>query len=399
MSGRTADAAVLVVGAGPSGAALALRLARAGVEVALVERRRHPRDKPCGECLNPGAVEQLRRLGLDTAVRERLEPAPLRGWCLRAERGHRALGLFGERAGPGWAVPRRALDALLAEAAVDAGARLVAPATAEGVEPAPEGPGSPPRVTVRHRDGRLSVHRPRLVVGADGLRTRVGRALDGGPRPGRLRKASLTCRVEGAGPERDVGHLVLGDGWTVGLAAVHARDPLWNATVVVDPLRWSRALAADPAALHRERLEAAGFAWVQPPRVVGGPWASGPFHMPARRAVGDGMLLVGDAAGYFDPLTGQGIYRALLSAELAAPVVVAALAQPGAVDAGRLRPYERALARALRRGRGVQRVVEAVVSHPRLRDAAIAWLGRHPAWAGRLVRLTGDCSARRGRAT
>src|SRR5690606_23153489 len=88
---------------------------------------------------------------------------------------------------------------------------------------------------------------------------------------------------------------------TVGLAPLDRGGRRWNATVVVDPA--AERVAPDPVALVLARLEealGAGAGVV----VVGGPWASGPFDRPAAKVVSDGVVLVGDAAGYFDPLTG-----------------------------------------------------------------------------------------------
>src|SRR6185503_2280361 len=111
----------------------------------------------------------------------------------------------------------------------------------------------------------------------------------------------------------------------------------WNATVVVDADREGRAVAGDPARFALERIaETLGGSWRG--RRVDGPWASGPFDWPTRRTVADGVVLVGDAAGYYDPLTGQGIYRALRSAELAARAIDSAL-RGGRVSSADLRGY------------------------------------------------------------
>jgi hypothetical protein len=85
------DAEVIVVGGGPAGAALALRLAEDGRDVLVLERSRFPRDKPCGDCLNPGAVAELRHLRLADALRDALRPAPLRALLRRRDRPGRSL--------------------------------------------------------------------------------------------------------------------------------------------------------------------------------------------------------------------------------------------------------------------------------------------------------------------
>jgi menaquinone-9 beta-reductase len=117
--------------------------------------------------------------------------------------------------------------------------------------------------------------------------------------------------------------------------------------------------------------------------------ATGPFDWPVRRAVGNGAILVGDAAGYFDPFTGQGIYRALHGAELASRSADAALCS-GDVSARALWAYERARRRAFDAKVGLQRVIEAVVSRPRMIGAVSGCLSRAPAVADAMVRVTGD---------
>ncbi len=386
---------VLVVGGGPAGSTAAHLLARAGWRVELVERRRLPRPKACGECLNPGAVAALRRLGLLGAV-EALGPARLVGWRIREREGDSATGTFGsdDRA---LAVPRADLDHALLREASGAGVRVE-----EGVQvvrshetraSSPSGRSLPVVDTVE-ADGSRKERRARLIVGADGLRSSTAAALESSTRPPRLRKLSLTCRVRGAGPPRDRGLLVV-DAFTVGLAPVSAHRPVWNATVVVDPDARGREVAADALGFFLERLHDSGIRWTDGPEVVDGPWASGPFDRPRSRVVGEGMLLVGDAAGYFDPLTGQGMYRALRSAELAAPVISAALEatdRSSAVEARRLREYPRRLARERRPGLRVQRGVEALLSRPTARRRVLDRLRSRSGPLDALIRVTGDAA-------
>jgi flavin-dependent dehydrogenase len=117
--------------------------------------------------------------------------------------------------------------------------------------------------------------------------------------------------------------------------------------------------------------------------------ASGPFDWTMTHTVLPGAALVGDAAGYYDPFTGQGIFQALAGAELLAAEADAALRAAG----GRpplLREYARERRRLVRGPRALQRVIEAVLSRPRLANGAIAHLGRSRALADALVAVTGD---------
>lgn len=390
---------VIIVGSGPAGSTLGILLARYGWRVTMLERAAHPRPKPCGECVNPGAIRALERLGLLDPLLA-LGPARLEGWLLRTAEGHSVVGRFGETGGWGLGLPRADMDEALALEAVRHGVHLEEGVHVQGVAL----PGLPlPAVSTREADGHRALRSARLIVGADGLRSVIARAINAPNRGPRVRKVSLTCRVRGTGPDRRGGLLRMGGLGTVGLAPVHRDLPLWNGTVVVDPARWGRALAGRPRDFFVRALEGAGITWTSGPEVVDGPWSSGPFDVPRRQAVADGVLLVGDAAGYYDPLTGQGIYRAITSAELAAPVIDRALRgsapSAGAAPAGHvpmlasLACYERKLHRAFRIGRGIQRAIEAVVSNRRLREIAFGRLERSPAFGHALVRVTGDVAS------
>jgi len=376
---------ILVVGGGPAGSTVAGLLARAGREVSVVDRALFPRPKACGECLNPGAVTALERLGLLETVLA-LEPARLDGWSVSGARS-RATAAFGQGL-QGLGVARDRLDAALLEQARRGGARVVERARVEMVEPA-EGTARP-RVHVRLDDGRVRTLRPRAVVGADGLRSRVARSLGlvkaGTPPPA----TSLTCRVAWSGGLRaQRGSLRVHDGITLGVAPVEAGGERGNATVVLDPRTHRAALAGDPRTLVMEILRAR---LAQPPEIVAGPWASGPFRRSVPRPWAPGVVLVGDAAGYYDPFTGQGIYRALRSAELAADALQRSLSQGrGAGAWPELARYGRRWRAEVGPGRRVQRVVDAVMRTPWLREPALAAVG----WAGLLpsiIRVTGDAA-------
>jgi flavin-dependent dehydrogenase len=162
----------------------------------------------------------------------------------------------------------------------------------------------------------------------------------------------------------------------------------WNLTAVVDAAD-ARAAAAAPAAFVLERARLAGCSWAEGPVVTEGPWASGPFDWPMRTVTADGLLLVGDAAGYYDPLTGQGIYRALRSAELAAEAIDSAL-RADRVSHGDLRGYAVRHRMAFAAGEAVQRAIEQVVKRRALRERMVGRLSRRPTALRALLGVTGD---------
>lgn len=381
------DPDVVVVGGGPAGSTAAHLLVRRGWRVLVVDRARFPRAKACGECVNPGAVEALRRLGLLDVVMA-LGPSRLQGWRVRAPGADVAGDFGGDTHGLG--VSRKLLDHALLGAARDAGVSILEDARVERVTPADSAGRGPqhgrPSVTVLVGGERRTLT-PRLVVGADGLRSVVSRSLGLVTRGSAPAKASVTVHVSGSGLPTDRGVLDLRDGRTLGVAPIGARG--WNVTLVVDASRDGHLLAGDPttvlASTLRDRFP--GARWT----LDDGPWASGPFHWSVRRCWAPGVVLVGDAAGYFDPFTGQGIYRALRSAELAAEAGHRSL-EGSEPDWTRLATYQRRWTREMRWSRLIQRGVDHVMAHPSLRTPLLRRLYATGGLSS-VIRVTGDAAS------
>jgi flavin-dependent dehydrogenase len=337
--GETSGCAVdvLVVGGGPAGAATAAYAARSGLSVLLVDRARFPRHKACAEYLSPEAARDLDALGVLEAV-EAAGARRLLGFRLVSDDGASVCGRFqGAHAFTpyrpfGYALPRATLDAIVLGAARAAGADV-----REGValERVLVEDGRAAGALVSGPEGRCAV-RARVVVGADGLNSRVARQL-GLARRGRPERLALVAHLEGMRGLEELGEMFAGRGWYVGFAPV--ADGLVNAAMVV-PRADAPAIGRDADAFFLDRLRsvpelARRLAGARIARAV---MIAGSFARRARTAFAPGALLVGDAADFFDPFTGEGIFAALRGAALAAGVLKAALDSGGASRAA-LAPY------------------------------------------------------------
>lgn len=367
----------VVVGGGPAGSATAARLARQGFAVLLLDRAEFPRRKPCGECVNPAGVEALRRLGALPAVLA-TGPAPLEGWRIRAGDSPGFAGGFPDgQAGLG--IAREVLDPVLLDHARACGVEVRTGVRVRDLLRE----GTWTRGVVASGEGGDADIPARIVVGADGLRSVVLRRLGLVRRQPRLRKVALTAHVRGADALGTRGELRVRGGGCLGIAPVGGG--LANVSVVAAG-EAAHAVGGDAAGYFDRALREYGFEGLERVDEV---LATGPFDWPVRRAVADGAVLVGDAAGYYDPFTGQGIFRALRGAELAAEAVGAALRR-GEASAGALAGYERERRRAFGAGERMQRLVEAFVARPRALAAVSRRLGRRPELADALIRVTGD---------
>ncbi|MDR7416063.1 MAG: NAD(P)/FAD-dependent oxidoreductase [Armatimonadota bacterium] len=336
------DADVLVVGAGPAGSSLAIHLRRFGWHVRLVDRAHFPRPKPCGEYLNPGAVRLLARLGLGA----RIQAAGVRihGILLTGPDGTSGWAPF--PSGFGLLVPRVRLDHLLVQEAVRIGAELL-----EGVRVDAAAPGSPPVVSARGQN-RVFPLRARLVVGADGLHSAVARSLQRLRPPAHAYTTVGAC-FEGIACDHPRGDLHVGPGWYVGAALygngvgnVVAALPQRRMREARDPrAAFAGACAELPVLrrLMRNVRPVAPFACVSP------------LGFTVRRAWAPGILLVGDAAGTVDPMTGQGVYLALRSAELAAGFIDRFLRTQ---DLRALADYDQIRRKAFRRMWAIARILQ-----------------------------------------
>ena len=385
---------VVVVGAGPAGATTALLLARAGASVLLVDRARFPRDKACSEYLSPATTEILERLGggILNAV-ESAAHAKLYGMKVVAPCGATMCGRF--RGGPrpySFALPRTTFDTILISAAGRAGAVVREGVTVENLV---WEKGAVAGVVARLGNRQPVTCNARIVVGADGLRSVVARRL-GLIRSSPPRRVAFTAHVADVAGMDGVGELHVSKRGYVGLGPVGEGVTTVALVVPLAAVRRSRGEGRDFrrdffAELERFPGLAGRF---DPRRLARDVLATGPFAQWSRTAAprGGGALLVGDAADFFDPFTGQGIHSALRGAELAAACLIPALARGvGAViPAAALRSYVRARRQVFFGKWLLERLIGIGVGWPALTDRVVRRLAGRPDLADLLVSATGN---------
>jgi menaquinone-9 beta-reductase len=365
---------VLVAGAGPAGSVAATILARAGVRVLVLDRARFPRPKLCGDSVNPGAMAILGRLGLAAAVEGAL---PIGGMLVTSAR----VEVDGAYAGlDGRSISRQHLDAALVRAATAAGAEIDEGVLVDG--PLLDARGRVTGVRVK-RDGRPGARHARLVIAADGRHSRIARAL-GLQRTARgPQRWAVGAYYEGVTGLRARGEMHVRAGYYIGVAPLPGG--LANACVVTA----NRAWLADPAALLARvlRTDARLASRFAAARAVTAPACLGPLGVEAVAAGAEGLLLAGDAAGFIDPMTGDGLRFAFAGAELAAAEALHALEHGGAGAHLRLAAARR---RAFAGKWRFNRALRALVSSPAAVSAAGLGAALAPALLRQVIRHAGD---------
>jgi flavin-dependent dehydrogenase len=350
----------------------------------MVDRETFPRDKLCGDTLNPGALALLETLGVGAGPIA--QGRPLAGMLVSG-----SGAVVRARYGPGIAgraILRRTLDAWLVDQAVAAGARLETGVVVRSPLVERRGAADVVRgVTMERRGGGPTLRVPATVtIAADGRRSVLARGVGLSSHPREPRRWAFGVYASGIDGLSDLGEMHIRPGTYVGVAPID--DGLANVCVVtgrrpmgptpMDLIR--RTIAADP--LLAARFTAARYETRV--RVMG------PLAVDVRGAGVDGLLLAGDAAGFVDPMTGDGLRLAMLGARLAADEALHVLATGDFGGAAtRLAAARRdALGRKLRFNRALRRLVDSPAT---LRLAG--WgAGLAPGVVGRLVRYAGDAA-------
>ena len=380
---------VVVVGAGPAGAATAILLAEHGLDVVVLDRGSLPRPKICGEYLSPEAGRVLDRLGVLKAV-DAAGAAAIHGMRITAPDGtaitghYRDIGDWRPYRHHAMGVARATLDSALVERVralpldLREHARVVDLLFDEGMVRG---------VRFADRDARVHDLRARLVVGADGRASMVAARL-GCRRPHTLSRMALVTYVSGLENCKDLGEIFV-DPPDYAILNPIASDRVNLALVV--PLahgsRWSDRLDDFMAARVRQlphlARRLAGATRVAPIRALG------PLAHRVEPPKAGGVVLVGDAGGFYDPFTGEGVFTALRSAELAVTTIVRALGS-GDVSARALAGYERARREIFTGKERVTRALQFLIRHRRLANLACRALARRPAALDTLLGVFGD---------
>ncbi len=378
------DADVLVVGAGPAGSATAALLAGAGLRVRLVDKASVPPPKVCGEYLSPGCVPLLDRLGALASLWD-AGARPLQGMLIHTAGGRTLRATYptdGMGRVAGLSVARSVLDRLLLDLAITRGAVFEPQVQVSDVV---WEAGRIVGIRGRQR-GQWMTRRAALIVGADGRHSVVAARLGGTQPHPRLDRMAIVAYLTGVPRAEANGEVFLGrnrygiinpiaPGLT-NLGLVVGRDALERGE---DPrYAWRRIAESIPGLADRLALA----------QTVGPVRALGPLAHRAVRLSAPGALLVGDAAGFLDPFTGEGIYAALRSAELAAAAILYAWThQPAAPD---VEAYARAWDREFRPKWRFAAWLQLAIRRPRLAEGLVAYLARRPVRAAAVMAAAGD---------
>lgn len=382
------DYDAIVVGAGPAGSASAALLARQGFSVLLLDRAAFPRDKACGEYTSPQTEKVLQRLGALDAV---MSAGARRLPQMRVISPHgRSVSLNysqGDPFGPHvLATPRRILDATLVEHARRSGAEVRERTKVEAVTMRD---GKASGILIRKKDGTTHEERARLIVGADGIHSVVVRSL-GLQAPLKWpRNLGMIAHYTGYNGLDSWGEMHVSHRGYAGLAP--QSDGLLNVGLVMPEHKITQM--PQKGAVARFEAFANSFPGVknclQGAQRTDSIRGVGPIGARVKRTSGPGYLLVGDAAGFFDPFTGEGVHKALRGAELAAHIATHALTTDN-LSARSLARYSRLRRKEFAAKEWVCRMLQLFVVFSPGMDYVVPRLAQRPSVTAVMSGVLGD---------
>ena len=355
---------VAIIGAGPAGSSAAIQLATKGYSVALLDKEQFPREKLCGDFLNPVNWPLLRELKVERAVlaRPHEKVSIFRFTSFSGEEAEIPLPAGRDGAVVGLGLRRFDLDHVLLERANSLGVTVL--------------DGWKPKELERQPDGWMlkadkSLLGARVLIGADGRNSWVAHHL-GLADPAAMQGRSVGFQFRLKCANRSTGKI-----------EIHLFPGGYAGVVGLDGDTVTLGLAIEKHRLLDGRPEQSLLESILPQN----PWlkeilrsgsvsemrSTYPVYFPPRRTYGDGVLLVGDAARVNEPVTGEGIYFALKSGVFAAKTVDEGF-QMSDFSLARLRSYERNCRSAFRARRAI--------------NALIRWLIYRPALLSRVIRLS-----------
>ena len=378
----------IIVGSGPAGTGVATWLAREGFAVALLDRAKFPRDKACGEFLTPKACELLDDLGVWNAAQHFANP--VRHTLLCAKNGETAQHMPADKAPVGYGMRRVMLDNLLLENARHRGVSVRERfAVRSLLRKDGDENGAVVGIVGRNENGESETLRAPLVIGADGSHSLVARQLNLVRAIPRLQRVAIVSHwrdIPGACDAiemRASGPIVSGLGFP-------GPDKSANLTFVL-PTALASRLAGRPVEFIAELLEthfpdlAARLSSAQiEPQIK----TIGCFGHRCKPAIADGALLVGDAATFIDPFTGEGVYFALRGASIVAEVAAKAL-RAGDTSRAALAAYPRKRSELARRYLLLD-LVQNAVRTPAVFAQIVSRLALRPAATEHLLAILGD---------
>jgi len=379
---------VAIAGAGPAGALAATILATAGLRVSIFDRARFPRHKLCGDTLNPGALAVIRRHADVTSLIESSDP--IDGMLLTGPGGVRVRGEYGGGVA-GRSITRQVLDRWLIDRAVDAGATLHEETV---IRDAAIADGRVAGVIAHGRDGRALTHPARMVIAADGRRSALAISRGLARQPGRPRRWAIGAYFSDVAGMTRLGEMHVRRGHYIGVAPVPGG--LTNACLVVPHRSGDLPLDRPADALDRYLQSdpelSARFANA---RAVAPPTMLGPMAVDTSAVGEPGLLLAGDAAGFIDPMTGDGLRFALMGAELAAAIVKEALEGTLPIDRAHRELAARRRAAFQSKWR-FNRALRSLVSSPSGVSIAAATARVLPSLFHRVIQYAGDLGPPKG---